>query len=97
MTENSCSEMRLVTGYGKRSTAFGRSFSAHVRWCEHGAPVHFPNRRFRSRNNRLRDMESHISRKTSEIWGTHRSRLGHSLVKAAHAVVFKRSAHEIPA
>src|ERR1700722_7238566 len=43
------------------------SFSAHVRWCEHGAPV-----RSCGTRNWFGDktVVSHISRKTSEMWDT---------------------------
>jgi hypothetical protein len=46
------------------------SFSAHVRWSEHGAAVRFPNVPWGLKSLKERAVVSHISRKASEMWGT---------------------------
>ena len=71
------------------------SFSAHVRWCEHGAPV----RSCRTATGlRARAAVSHISRKTSEMWGTRRcggDRAQKRVVVAGPAVSFTVLTHTL--
>ena len=56
------------------------SFSAHVRLGERGAPVQFDQGRWELKSLRVSSVVSHISRKTSEMWGTRSLLLRQSLV-----------------
>jgi hypothetical protein len=69
----------MKAAHGALASAFSRksgsppSYSAHVRWCEHGAPVQSGDARCLGLgvgSLGVRAVESHISRKTSEMWGT---------------------------
>ena len=51
---------------------FAPSFSAHVRLGERGAPVPVPWAFFEGQRWQVGAVVSHISRKTSEMWGTRR-------------------------
>jgi hypothetical protein len=69
---------RVTTGSGYAfqklwrgfAQGFAPSFSAHVRFGEHGAPVQLPVGWFWGHGSGSNAVVSHISRKTSEIWGT---------------------------
>ena len=56
-----------------RSWLVLRNRKSGQRWCEHGAPVRSGDARcvgLRVKSLGARAVESHISRKTSEMWGT---------------------------
>jgi hypothetical protein len=74
----------LRVGAAKAAVGLRPSFSSHVRLGERGAPVDSLGRGYklqRSLGKKSRFAVSHISRKTSEIWGTPRFVEGRKLQK----------------
>jgi hypothetical protein len=59
-----------MIGLARAIVGLRLSFSAHVRSGEHGAPVRFPGEPRILKSFAEGAVVSHISRKTSEMWGT---------------------------